>query len=208
MGGNRLEPIAVDLHADGPGFIVAGPRRSGKSNALIVLARSLVRSGTKVIGVYSHSSPLQGIEGTEGVGAVLNGRSATVEELDTAMAWASGPHAVLVDDCDQLFDAPFGSALEALVRGGRETHRAIVVAGGIAELNAGSFRGLVAEAKKSRSGLLLSPGTPGDADLFGVRLPKTSLFSGPPGRAVHVTGGGHRLIQVADALDCDSGEAP
>jgi S-DNA-T family DNA segregation ATPase FtsK/SpoIIIE len=208
MGGNCLEPITVDLHADGPGFIVAGPRRSGKSNALMVLARSLVLNGTKVIGIYSHSSPLQGIEGTEGVGAVLNGRSATVEELDAAMAWASGPHAVLVDDCDQLVDSPLGTALETMVRVARERHRAVVIAGGITELNAGSFRGLVAETKKSRAGLLLSPSSSGDADLLGVRLPKTSLFTGPPGRAVQVAGGSHRLIQVADAFDCGSSEAP
>jgi S-DNA-T family DNA segregation ATPase FtsK/SpoIIIE len=131
--------------------------------------------------------------------AVLNGRIASLDDLTVAIASAEGAVAVLVDDFDQLLDAPWAAALEGLLRAGRHNQRAVIIAGGTAELNAASYKGLVAEAKKSRSGLMLSPGAPTDADLLGVRLPKTALFNGPAGRAVQIESGSHRLIQIADA---------
>jgi S-DNA-T family DNA segregation ATPase FtsK/SpoIIIE len=57
----------------------------------------------------------------------------------------------------------------------------------------------VAEVKKSKSGLFLTPGTPNDSELLGVRLPRTLLCSGPTGRAVLVAGGRLSAVQVAEA---------
>jgi S-DNA-T family DNA segregation ATPase FtsK/SpoIIIE len=200
VGGNRLGPIVVDLIATGPGYMVVGPRQSGRSNVLVVLGRALAAAGNSVIGIVSPlPSPLERLSGQPGVQAVLNGRTATAEELNTTVASATGPVVVLVDDVDQLFDAPVMPALENLLRGARQNGRAVVIAGGTAELNAAAFKGIVAEAKKSRAGLILSPSGPTDADIFGARLPRTALFTGPAGRAVQIDNGAHRLVQVADA---------
>ena len=201
VGGNRLDAAEVDLLTNGPGFIVAGPRKSGRSNVLMALAMSLAVGGAEVIGIVSLSSPLEHLTGHPGVLGVFNVRTATVDQFAGAVVAARAPLVVLVDDVDQLLDSPFATALESLLRGARESHRAVVIAGGIAELSAASFRGLVAEVKKSRAGLLLSPSAPSDADLFGLRLPKTAVFSGPPGRAVHIENGSHTLVQVADATE-------
>ena len=46
-----------------------------------------------------------------------------------------------------------------------------------------------------------SPAAPSDAELFGARLPKTAIFSGPLGRAVQIANGRLRLIQIANAID-------
>jgi len=201
VGGNRLDLVGLDLHADGPGYIIMGPRRSGRSNALVAIAKSLAKGGTEIIGVVSLASPLEGIIDEGGVMAVFNVRSASPDELSSAVSQATGPLAILVDDVEQILDTPFAAALEGFLRGAREHRRSIVIAGSTAELNTASFRGLVAEARKSRAGLVLSPGAPADAELFGVRLPKTALFSGPAGRAVQIANGGHRLVQLANASE-------
>jgi S-DNA-T family DNA segregation ATPase FtsK/SpoIIIE len=201
VGGNRLDLVGLDLHADGPGYIVMGPRRSGRSNALVAIARSLVKGGTSVIGVVSLASPVERIIGESGVLGVFSARSTSPEEFSSAVSQAAGPLAILVDDVEQILDTPFAAVLEGYLRGAQEHRRSIVIAGSTAELNTASFRGLVAEARKSRAGLVLSPGAPADAELFGVRLPKTTLFSGPAGRAVQIANGGHRLVQLANAVE-------
>jgi S-DNA-T family DNA segregation ATPase FtsK/SpoIIIE len=178
--------------------VIAGPRRSGRSNALVALAAALIRQGSGVIAIVAPlPSPLEQLVNRPGVLAVLNGRTAGPDDLNNVLAAAPGPVAVLVDDADRLLDAPLAPALEALLRSARELQRAVVIAGGTAEINAASFRGLVAEAKKSRAGLLLSPSGPTDGEFLGIRLPKSALFNGPAGRAVQVDNGALRLVQVA-----------
>ena len=48
VGGDELGAIGVDLLAAG-GFVVAGPRRSGRSNTLVVMAHSLIAGGCEVL---------------------------------------------------------------------------------------------------------------------------------------------------------------
>ena len=69
-----------------------------------------------------------------------------------------------------------------------------VVTGTAAELG-GAYRGPVAALRRRRSGLLLCPG-PGDADLLGVRLPRTPVPV-RPGSGWLVDSGVPRRVQVA-----------
>lgn len=57
------------------------------------------------------------------------------------------------------------------------------------------YQGPVAALRRNRSGLLLCPG-PGDADLLGVRLPRTPLPV-RPGSGWLVVGGVIQRVQVA-----------
>ena len=71
----------------------------------------------------------------------------------------------------------------------------MVVGGTTTDLAAG-FRGFVPEVRKTRAGLLLCPGSPADGELLGVRLPRTALFPGPPGRGLLLLDGTQLLVQV------------
>ena len=71
---------------------------------------------------------------------------------------------------------------------------ALVAAGSAAQLS-GHYQGPVSALRRGRAGLLLCPG-PGEADLLGVRLPRTPLPV-RPGSGWLVTGTTIERVQVA-----------
>lgn len=48
-GGDSLAPLGVDLLAHGPGAVIAGPPRSGRSSALLTATQSLLSRGTPTV---------------------------------------------------------------------------------------------------------------------------------------------------------------
>ena len=103
----------------------------------------------------------------------------------------STPGAVVVDDHAVLADSAVLGALTA-VEGLPDV--VLLVAGTAAELS-GAFRGPVPALRRRRTGLLLSPG-PGDADLLGLRLPRTPVPA-RPGSGWLVVAGAAQRVQVA-----------
>jgi S-DNA-T family DNA segregation ATPase FtsK/SpoIIIE len=57
------------------------------------------------------------------------------------------------------------------------------------------------DARRSRSGLILAPSSPGDGDLFGVRLSRTVGGTVPPGRGLFFHRGTMTPVQVAVPAD-------
>jgi DNA segregation ATPase FtsK/SpoIIIE, S-DNA-T family len=112
-----------------------------------------------------------------------------------ARSWLAGlagrPGVVVADDVGTPAE---WTALAALPAGGGRTGIALVAAAGPGQL-AGHYQGPIAALRRARSGLLLCPG-PGDADLLGVRLPRTPLPV-RPGSGWLVTGGVMERVQVA-----------
>jgi len=189
LGGEQVLPVGVDLAEDGPGFLVAGPRRSGRSTALVTMATALVTRRCGVVAVLPRRSPLADVDGLLAVlrpdeNAVLAGLLAR-----------EGPVVVLVDDVEALHDAAITAVLEGVLRHGPGRGRAVVVAGSAEEL-ATTFRGLVVEVRRSRCGLLLQPQGPLDGDLLGLRLPRAS-GTVPPGRGLLAVAGQVTPVQVA-----------
>ncbi|MDQ1654779.1 MAG: segregation ATPase FtsK/SpoIIIE, family, partial [Cryptosporangiaceae bacterium] len=90
VGGDQLTAYGPDLAAGIPAFLVAGPPKSGRSTALVAMARSAVDSGHEVIAVAPRSSPLRALEGSEGVVAVFTGSDLAAPDLLTAIEKASG----------------------------------------------------------------------------------------------------------------------
>ena len=108
VGGNRLEPVRIDFSASGPGYIVAGPRKSGRSNALLAIGRSLSSGATRVIGIITLPSPLEGLAGIGGVEAIFNGRVAKPEEIDGVLTGVAGPVALPRRRCRTAVRHPAG----------------------------------------------------------------------------------------------------
>jgi S-DNA-T family DNA segregation ATPase FtsK/SpoIIIE len=195
VGGDRMTPQRVDLTNVGPGFVVAGPPRSGRSNTLVVMARTLARRGCTLVAVTARPSPLAALRDEPQVAAVLDGRATTATDLDALLSsLAGGPAVVLVDDAELLSDSPISDALTGFVRAARDRSSALILGGTTTDL--GGFRGFIPEVRKSRAGLLLCPSAPGDGDLLGARLPRTAVFAGPPGRGVLVAEWEMQIVQV------------
>ncbi|MEX5721835.1 hypothetical protein, partial [Geodermatophilus maliterrae] len=102
------------------------------------------------------------------------------------------PGAVLLDDAGTLADSAVLTAMTSADLGDLDV--AVLAAGTAGELS-GAFRGPLADLRRSRNGLLLCPG-PGDADLLGIRLPRTPVPV-RPGSGWLVTAGTARRVQVA-----------
>jgi DNA segregation ATPase FtsK/SpoIIIE, S-DNA-T family len=195
VGGDRLTPQLIDFAKTGPGFLVAGPPRSGRSNALVVMALTLAGQGCSVVGITARRSPLTDLADEPGVTAILDGRTTAPADLEALLgSLDEAPVAVVVDDAELLSDSPISETLAAFGRAGRDRQNALIIGGTTGDL--GAFRGFIPEVRKSRAGLLLCPGSPSDADLLGTRLPRTAVFNGPPGRGALIAEWEMQVVQV------------
>ena len=194
VGGDELRPVGVDLDDDGPGFVIGGPPRSGRSTALLTIANSLLGNGCEIVVVTPRSSPLRRLDGQPGVLGVFTG-TATDGEILAALDSALGPAAVLVDDGELLVDEPCAAAFETVLAEGRDAQRALVIAGTTSELVNG-YRGYIVAARKGKTGLLLTPEHPMEGDLLGIKPPRSSVGPAPQGRGLLTIRGGYSTIQV------------
>ncbi|MFF3983569.1 FtsK/SpoIIIE domain-containing protein [Streptomyces sp. NPDC001797] len=200
LGGDELMGLGPDLAQGQPTFVVAGPRKSGRSTALMNLARSYQRQGTRLVIVTPFPSPLRDLASQEGV---LNsfGEDVEARELEQAIESAerSAPIAVLVDDADSLRNSDAGHVFTRIVSYGAERGLSLVIAGDEEELSR-AYAGWLVAVRKGRRGLLLSPQIHDSGDLTGIRTTR-SMVGGPvtPGRGLLHLGDG-RLITVTTPL--------
>ncbi|WP_329368280.1 FtsK/SpoIIIE domain-containing protein [Streptomyces sp. NBC_00669] len=199
VGGDELAPVGIDLQDAGPGFVIAGPPKSGRSTALITAARSLLAAGTPVVLVTPRRSPLRDLAGQPGVLGLLMGTDASAEDLTELTGKAGGEKfVVLVDDSELLYDTTLETALEEVVKSGMDGDHALIAAGS-ADSMGSQYRGFVVEARKSRNGMLLSPQGGSEGDLFNVRLPR-DVGGGPLGRGLLIRGGTVMQVQAAEPV--------
>ncbi|MGN9783549.1 FtsK/SpoIIIE domain-containing protein [Nonomuraea sp. ZG12] len=188
-GGDSLAPLGLDLMAQGPGAVIAGPSRSGRSSVLMTAAESLISQGTPVIAITPRRSPLKNLSTAL---AILDADATNLRELVAELHH----YVVLVDDAELIDpDSPLGSALEEILRSGRDGDHALLLAGATTDLTV-VYRGFAAETRKSRTGVLLSVQSQADGDLFSIRLPRGTV-GGPPGRGLLVTTGNVSPLQAA-----------
>jgi DNA segregation ATPase FtsK/SpoIIIE, S-DNA-T family len=198
IGGDELGWYGPDLERY-PGFAIAGPPYSGRSTALVVLATSLLRAGTSVIGIAPRESPLRALDGRDGVLAVFREANVDQRKLYELLEGASGPVVVFVDDVEEVVGTPADALLSQVPREGRGRGQALVIAGAPADLVRGS-RSLTATARSYNCGLLLTPDdTQMASQLLGLRLTRSALFSRPAGRGYLAQPGQPVLIQVPEA---------
>ena len=194
VGGDELHPIGIDLEENGPGFVIAGPPKSGRSTLLVAATESLLRAGTRVVLVTPRRSPLRELQGRDGVLGLLNADSREDDLEELVEGRAQGAYVVIVDDAELLYDTRLDEALESVIRKGADGGIGLIAAGTTDSLS-GQYRGFSVEARKSRNGLLLTPQSPSEGELFGVRLPANS-GGGPAGSGLLVSGGAFMPVQA------------
>jgi S-DNA-T family DNA segregation ATPase FtsK/SpoIIIE len=192
-GGDELAPQGIDVRDEGPGVVVAGPPRSGRSTTLMTMARSLLARQTPVILVTPRRSPLRSLDGEAGVLGVF-GADADPAALQSA-AEGQERYVVLVDDAELLFNAPVSDPLEKIIVSGRDADHGVIVAGSTPDF-ARAFSGFIPAALRSRCGILVSVESPSDGDVFGVRLPRNA-GAGPAGRGLLIKTGTVAPVQLA-----------
>jgi S-DNA-T family DNA segregation ATPase FtsK/SpoIIIE len=198
VGGDELDPVGVDLAEEGPAFVIAGPARSGRSTALLTMARSLRDRGTPVVAVATRRSPLRGLAGEPGVAAVFGADDGNA--LAELLVGTEQPVVVLVDDVTAFAESPLEEVLAGLARPHGDSPHALVIAGSSDEMS-GIYRGVTVEARRNRCGLLLAPTSALDGDLLGVKLPRGLGSSGgmvaQAGRGMLALRGALTTVQVA-----------
>ncbi|MCV2394553.1 FtsK/SpoIIIE domain-containing protein [Actinotalea sp. M2MS4P-6] len=198
VGGDALRLMGLDAEEHGPGVLVVGPRRSGRSTTLATMARSALDRGWAVGLVTPRRSPLQDLERERGVVGVLDLDSPkdAVGAVLSRLAPDSRPTLLLVDDLELVgTDGPLADAVVNHLGAVRDRPGLVVAAGSVDDLS-GAYRGPVPALKRSRCGLFLSPSTPNEGDVLGVRLPRSALGATVPGRGVLVAAGAMHLVQV------------
>ncbi|MFF2523352.1 FtsK/SpoIIIE domain-containing protein [Streptomyces liangshanensis] len=197
VGGDTLAGLGPDL-ADVPTFAVAGPPRTGRSTALLTVARSALDAGAGVVVLAPRRSPLRELAGRPGVAAVITEAEVSVEEFRKVLGNVPEDNAVIViDDAELFMGAEIDPDLALLARGGAGNGWGVVVAGN-AESMSLSLAGWMGQVKRNRTGMLLSPQSLGDGEVIGTKLTRGLIGQAPqPGRGLLHLGDGTLLaVQV------------
>ena len=184
VGGDTLGVRTLDAFEHGPALLVTGSRRAGRSSVLRTMATFALRGGWQVVVVTPRVSPLRDLAGHPDVHGPFDATSddADVRARLDLLAAGDAPLLVLVDDVELLgADGWLPTMLGDLVDRFRATGSVLAAAGTPAEMG-GIYRGPVVALKRSGSGLMLSPQTSTDPDMFGVSMARSLLGQSlPPG---------------------------
>jgi DNA segregation ATPase FtsK/SpoIIIE, S-DNA-T family len=198
VGGDQLTSVGTDLAGTASTFLIAGPPRSGRSNLLAVMTRSLLDAGAEPVLLLPRRSPLESIfTGVPGVRAIFTGTQTPADELEAALHTDARPVVLVIDDGELVRDSSELTFLRGWIRSTAGAGGAVVLGGNATEVG-GGFSGWQTDIRNNQRGALLSPRNPFDGDLLGVRLSR-SLTSGPvaPGRALLHRGDGElHTLQV------------
>jgi DNA segregation ATPase FtsK/SpoIIIE, S-DNA-T family len=198
---HRLEPAWVDL-GDVPHFLIAGPGGTGRTTALQTLVHAYLAGAPDLRAYALVPRRLSALRHDSGWSDLAIGIDAC-EQLAQSLAEevrgrdeSSDRLLIVVDDGDELADGRVATALELIVRRGRDTQVHVIAAAQTHSVHR-AFAGWLAELKKLKHGLLLQPDIDIDGDMFGVRLPRKSSRAFPPGRGYLTRRGSLTLVQVA-----------
>ncbi|MGW5498745.1 FtsK/SpoIIIE domain-containing protein [Streptomyces olivaceoviridis] len=195
VGGDEVVGIGADL-GQTPTFMIAGAPRSGRSTALLTMARSLLDGGCGLLVLAPRRSPLRDLAGVPGVAAVLTDPDVPTAEFREALRAVVQPTGVvLIDDAELLLQAEISTDVAALARGAAGEGWGLVAAGNADALST-AIGGWAAQIRRNRTGLIIAPQAVTEGEAIGVRLPRGVLGGRPtPGRAyLHL--GDNQLVAV------------
>jgi S-DNA-T family DNA segregation ATPase FtsK/SpoIIIE len=195
VGGDELSRYHHDFSA-GPGLLIAGLHRTGRSSALGVAAISLHRGNVPTLLISSKPTPASTIAARLGVPRLA---STDQTAADALSAWVvKQPQCVLlIDDAHTVLGTALDDVLVHLVRQQPPGQLGIVVTTTIEELTT-QLRGIAAEARRSKQAVLLSPTSSLDGNAVGVPIPRTMLGRTTPGRGMLLIDDEWVPIQIPD----------
>jgi len=202
VGGDELTSVGVDLADGSPTFLVAGPPRSGRSNLLAVMTRTLLDAGTSIVLIAPRRSPLPALFADQtGVRAVFERTDISGEELESALD-VEGPVVLVIDDGELVRDMPAKDFLRDWIRSAAGNSHGVVLGGNAADVGSG-FTGWQTDIRNNQRGMLLSPRNQFDGDLLGVRISRsTTTAPVTAGRAiVHLGDGTLQTLQVPRLIE-------
>ena len=203
-------PIGIfDASRDGANLIIrssehaliAGPSRSGRSNALTVIASQLRRAddGLVLVGICPTSASNSFSEEVFDAGGTL-GELEHLIELAVDEEPGGERWVFFVDDADriELTEGP----LFDLARSPQPNVTIIAtIRSSFARQTYGHWTRFI---RSAGTGILLEPDPANDGELFGVRLPRQRLAA-VPGRGYLISGGEAAVLQIAMANGIDDG---
>lgn len=182
-------------------FLVAGPPGSGRTTALVTLARSLRRWDERCnLALFgpARSQLAHAVDWTwKGLGP---DDMAEVAKLVTAALedeeGGGPPVAIVIESITEFLNGPADQALNAAIRSVLQREDGLVVADGDPSSLSGASPTLQL-LKTSRYGMALQPEQAEGQSVFRTNFPRVSRGQFPPGRGLMVVSGKAGIVQVA-----------
>ncbi len=192
LDGRTLDVCRMELHP-GEHVLVAGPARSGRSSALVLLAHQVRAAdpSARIVTLTPRRSPLRDLHCAEQVA----GPDELAAMLSTPCPRGTDAQlrtVLVVDDAELVDDSD--SILLRLVGGRSEV---TVVAAGRIDVLRSAYGHWTQALRRQRCGLLLRPTSDLDGDVLGATLPRREAVAATPGRGYLVADGRCVLVQLA-----------
>jgi len=196
LGPKGFEPVGT--------FVVAGPPRSGKSNAIRSIITSLGRfdPGAEFFHFGGRRSVLRDARDWRRAAASIEDARSLAKELTSIVGDESVPgrFVIVVENVTEFSDTDAERPLKELFQAVNRSDHFLIGDGDVSQLSSGY--GLVGELKGGRRGIALRPDTYDGESLFKVPFPRVQRHEFPEGRGIFVENGRYVTVQLplADAV--------
>jgi S-DNA-T family DNA segregation ATPase FtsK/SpoIIIE len=196
LSDETLEPIGFDATG---GFIVGGGPGSGRSNALLTLARSLRRWRPELVMVYlgGRRSIIPSLLDWEVVATTPADIAEAAKQLTAQLRTGKRKKqlAIIIEGVSDLVSTPADAPLVELLRLTKSSEHLVI--GDSESATWGSIFPLYGELKSARKGILLQPDWVEGEALLRTPFPRMQRSEFPVGRGMLVGGGRAVRVQVA-----------
>ncbi len=206
IGEEKLEPIGFEPSGT---FMIGGGPSSGRSNAIIALARSVHRwrPAGDLIYLGHRRSSIPRLAPWTHAATDLESVAELARSTAARVAAEEEPHiAVFVESISDFLGTPADAAIVELIKAVKRSGHLLV-----AETETGSWGSmypLLSEVRNARRGMLLQPESIEGETLMRTPFPRSSKREFPPGRGMAVLAGKPTRIQVPWAGGGDVPIAP
>ncbi|ANJ27899.1 FtsK/SpoIIIE domain-containing protein [Agromyces aureus] len=190
LGPKGFEPIGT--------FVIAGPPKSGKSNALRALVTSMRRfdPSVELFHFGGRRAVLREFAPWRRSATSIDDARALAKELVGIVGDESIPGRIMivVENVTEFGDTDAERPLKELFQAINRSDHFLVGDGDVSQLSSGY--GLVGELKAGRRGIALRPETYDGDSLFKVPFPKVARHEYPEGRGIFVENGAFVTVQL------------